>query len=438
MILDDYQTYIGVLATFLVLCLYNTLDNFILHTILKIGESFVDLLNSDIFQIRRETYNKIFPIQDEIRKKLEKLKKEKGITKITEEEKALNKIINDAQFSIHEFTNEADSIDKGALDKRPNTENKHSEYEKEELTFVALSSLIFIIITMVIDCMNFIPLAYRSMFLIFILMFSFPFYCLFYSLFLFSFDEIASWLNHPFFNPKEKKVSLRMMVGVAITILIWVLYSCIINNELISLFLLPLIWTLGIYYLLYQQVYNMRIRGKQINHIFVIQHSLYIAVLASVCSLAIFWIKATNINFNSIYPSDKSTFDLVCSQEVAKYSCVIMFTLNSFLMPLVCGYILMRREWKDVKNELNQIREKYSVEINRFLEDLNHISERIDEGGINVSIEEKVILEKSHTNKDNRKHLEKRLRILIGAAKWDKIKTKIKRMLRKAWRKRHQ
>lgn len=378
-----------------------------------------------------------YSVQDEIRKKLERLKKEKGFTKITEEEKALNRIINDAQFSIHEFTNEADNIDKGALDKQTNTENKHSEYEKEELTFVALSSLIFIIITMVIDCMDFIPLAYRSMSLIFILMFSFPLYCLFYSLFLFSFDEIASWLNHPFFNPKEKKVSLRMMVGVVITIIIWVLYSCIINNELISLLLLPLIWTLGIYYLLYQQVYNMRIRGKQINHIFVIKHSLYIAGLASVCSLAIFCLKANNIIFDSIYPSDKSTFDLVCSQEVAKYSCVIMFTFNSFLMPLACGYILMRREWKDVKIELNQIREKYSVEINRFHEDLNHISKLIDEGSINVSIEEKVLLGKSHTKKDNRKYLEKRLRIRIGAAKWDKIKTLIKRMLRKAWRKRH-
>ena len=212
MILDDYQTYIGVLATFLVLCLYNTLDNFILHTILKIGEGFVHLLNSDIFQIR-ETYNKIiFPKQDEIRKKLERLKKEKGITKTTEEEKALNKIINNAQFTIHEFTNAADGIDKGALDKQP-TDN-HSEYEKEELTFVALSSLFFIIITMVVDCIDFIPLTSRSMFLIFLLVLSTPLYCLFYSLFLNGFEYIASKLDNPFFNLKEKKVSLRMVVGL--------------------------------------------------------------------------------------------------------------------------------------------------------------------------------------------------------------------------------
>lgn len=434
MILDDYQTYIGVLATFLVLCLYNTLDNFILHTILKIGEGFVHLLNRDIDQIAK-TYDKIFPILVEIRQKLEQLKKEKGITR-TEEEKELNRIINDVQFTKYKFIDGAANIEKGLLDKRPKSDDT-TEYEKEELTYVALSSLFFIIISMVVDCMNFIPLACRSMFLIFILVFSLPLYCLFYSLFLNGFESIASKLDHPFFNPKEKKVSLRMVVGIIITFIIWLLYSCVINKEFVSLLLLPLIWLTGIYYLLYQQVYNMRIKGKQINHIFVIKHSLYVTALALVCTLTIYSLKAVNFKLGLVFQINNSALDLVCSQTVAKYSCVIMFTLNTFLLPLVFGYILMNQERNRIKNEINQIREECSIPNNELLESLNRIREHIDRESINISVEEKSITENPHANKNTQKSLEERLKMRIGVSKWNEIKAIIRRMIRKFWRKRH-
>lgn len=371
MILGNYQTYIGVLATFLVLCLYNnTLGNFILHTILKVGEGFLDIIKSYVNKKKLIYDNQLYPKQDAIRKRLKECKNDHNrydLNKLKEAEKRINYILNRAPLKIQQFVKDALTVKKNYLDRLPSTNGN----DREELTFVALSSLIYIIVTMVVDCLDVIPEAFRAMFIVFIIIFSIPLYYLYYSLF---FSNSGTPYN-PFSSMKENN---GFVVFINIFAVFFILIVSI-KSHFIFCILCLLTIMMGIHDF-YLQDHTKKADQKAINHKFVIEHSAYTILFALICSCIFFYLKTIGVKLDN-----DLAYIVVSSSRVARYLCVIMFTSNSLFLPLLFGYYLMRKDIKIVRNEIDGISADYSNKINLLCDELDEINNRIDNGDYGIT-----------------------------------------------------
>lgn len=79
--LDNAQTYIGVLATFIVLCLFNNDSSFLFKTLMGVGNDMMAMMKNHVFALKQDI-NSIYEnkngIVARISKLLEKASEEDG------------------------------------------------------------------------------------------------------------------------------------------------------------------------------------------------------------------------------------------------------------------------------------------------------------------------------------------------------------------------
>ncbi len=154
-IFDSAQTYIGVLATFLVLCLFNNDNgNFLYSIFVKIGESIIKILTDYILELKHEI-NSIYENKKE--RKIERTSELQLKANIDDKKKLLENR-NAARIQENKFFMEAIVI-------MNRFDPKKEIAQKEELTYIALFSLIVIIVSMLVDFIELISIETRSIYI---------------------------------------------------------------------------------------------------------------------------------------------------------------------------------------------------------------------------------------------------------------------------------
>ena len=163
--LDNAQTYIGVLATFIVLCLFNDREknkeekdtnksNFLLSILFKIGEEKLSLLKSQVKELQQDIYS-VFENKGGASYRISEL-----LNKVETNEVRNNLlgILKAVRVQGNLFFKEANIV-------ISNLEEQEKQAQKrEELTYVALLSLMLIIVVMLIDCITILPIGFSCKF----------------------------------------------------------------------------------------------------------------------------------------------------------------------------------------------------------------------------------------------------------------------------------
>lgn len=376
-IFDSAQTYIGVLATFLVLCLFNNDNgNFLYSIFVKIGESIVKILTDYILELKHEI-NSIYENKKE--RKIERTSELQLKANIDDKKKLLENR-NAARMQENKFFMEAIVI-------MNRFDPKKEIAQKEELTYIALFSLIIIIVSMLVDFIELISIETRSIYINILISVS-----VVYSFFLYRnfFKENQQYKDFNIkneINPDrlKKPVKKRVIIKAFSFFVLWLFLSLFINTDWFSISLLPL--TLWIGFLFTKNKWlDLCDKYNKYNRLFILKHSIYILIFSGFCA----FLTKILISYNWIYTffEQKEQIELLNDWNnsivllqnpfLAKYISVVFFTLNGFFLPLLFGYIYLIRKEHRIIDEIKAIQELYKSRVLKYEEEFKSIENRID------------------------------------------------------------
>lgn len=342
LIFEGSQTYLGVLATFLVLCLFISKSekesNFIIYTILKVGEDFVSHLKTLVEGIKAEIRNQ---------------SNAEGSSAITgnpdlrfdqlpdSKRGPILKNRRDNMMITQRFFHMATKISK-EFDPYMHLSNK------EELPYIALICLCLIITALFVDCLGFIPIQTRCLFLNMLLVLSLLFIAVLYHKFFYDKDTRVE--EAPNIESTKKTSIICIVVGIITLQAFGLFVTPFICSPGIAITLLIIIQVFGLYSLKRRWIqlchqYNRYNRSMILNHyaIFII----YVLVMTFVIN---FWkVILPSIGYDANHCKYwMSTLSLMESHVFCYYFALVFFTFNTVFGPILAGFIYLKKKEKNV------------------------------------------------------------------------------------------
>ena len=385
-LLDSAQTYIGVLATFIVLCLFKNKGNedngnFLFSIFVKIGEGILAFVTEYIWELKYEI-NSIYENKEERRKE--------RVSELLEKADSANKTRllanrNAARMQENKFFKEATSI--------KNQFNPTNEIKtKEEFTFIALFSLIMILVIMFVDCLEFINIGTRVVYVNLLIALG----CV-YSFFLYK-NFFIQKLANPSCEVQNENTPERfkkvdkgwMIVKVFFAFICWLILISFINQAWAWLSVLLLPFILGIGFLLIKSRWSeLCIRYSRYNRIFILKHSAYILLFAGVCTLLIHLLLSYDFLYTYMEQNGQikmlsdwnEVIALLQNKSLAKYASLVFFTLNGFFLPLLFGYIYLFIKEHLIMNEIKKIQKPHKSMVLQYEDEFRRIESEIEKQG---------------------------------------------------------
>lgn len=347
--LDNSQTYVGVLATFVVLCLFvarkNETSNFIIFTILKIAEESISHIDQHIDELKQK-FSSVWDAKSKGDNNLKELVD--SIEDVDTKNKLSNKAV-DIKLVPFNFNAEAQTL---ANNYQPTEAFKN----KEELPYISLYTLLTIILVMFLDCLCFIPLCVRCRIVNFMLISSTIYTGVLYHKFLVDVSEGEQ--NKTFDKPNR----IIIVGGLFLTFVIWNMLSLVVVSPLVNYLLL---WvSLGVWGGLSKRKWiKLAHRFEKYNRRFVITHFVYIALFSISCA-AFTYILNISLDVtgdNGVYFKNwENNIKVFDSVDMAKYFSIAFFTLNSIALPLLMGYCFLYRREKNVLKRISNVQNTYT------------------------------------------------------------------------------
>lgn len=384
LLLDGAQTYIGVLATFIVLCLFNNKGNedngnFLFSIFVKIGEGIQTFVTEYILELKYEI-NSIYENKEERRKE--------RVSELLEKANPVNKTRllinrNAARMQENKFFIEAMNI--------KNQFNPTNEIKKkEEFTFVALFSLIMILVIMFVDCLEFINIEIRVVYVNLLIALGCVYsYFLYRNFFIQNLANLSCEVQNENTPERFKKVDKGwMIVKVFLAFICWLILISFVNQTWLSVLLLPFI--LGIGFLLIKARWSeLCIRYSRYNRIFILKHSAYILLFAGGCTLLIHLLLSYDFLYTYMEQNGQikmlsdwnEAIALLQNKSLAKYASLVFFTLNGFFLPLLFGYIYLFIKEHLIMNEIKKIQKPHKSMVLQYEDEFRRIESEIEKQG---------------------------------------------------------
>lgn len=344
-IFEGAQTYLGVLATFIVLCLFISKSendsNFIIYTLIKVREEYIEHLAKFVNEIRRE-----------IRTNEEKDLKE-GLPVINsrtmDPDKRLKLITNrrNTMMVTQQFFNKVSGL--------PNNfapDLKH----KEELPYIALLSLCLIIAVMMIDCLGCFSVSSRCSFINMLLFVSSFFSLVLYRKF-FGYTDSVKTSDTP---PSGKRHSTIVVCIFILIQTLWLFLSPFIDLPWLAIGTLAIIQLLAGYSMKSKWIEECH-KVKGYSRSIVIKHYvLFVSYILVISILMAYWedlLRFMNYSEQSISRWE-GIYAIISSCVICYYYSIIFFTINSVLGPITAGYVYLQlMESRLIKNIREQQKE---------------------------------------------------------------------------------
>lgn len=347
-LLGNSQTYIGVLATFVVLCLFaarnNETSNFIIFTILKIAEESISHIDQHIEELK-QGFSSVWDAKSQGDENLKKLVDSitDPVTKAKLSEKAV-----DIKLVPYDFNDEARKL---ADNYQPNEVFKN----KEELPYISLFTLLLIILVMFLDCLCMVPLDIRCRYVNFLFVLSTFYVIVFYHKFLN--DKID---DGKLANNKPKK--LFILGGLFIAIAIWSSLSLVVISPIIDYLLL---WVVLGLWLAFSKRRWIKLAHyfEKYNRRFVIKHFVYLVLFSIVCVVAssLFQMLIITAGLDEVYLNNwRENTSMFYNVEFARYFAIAFFTLNSIALPLLSGYCFLYMRERNILKRIGEIQQLYT------------------------------------------------------------------------------
>ena len=332
-ILGNSQTYIGLLATFIVLCLFiSKSENFIIYTILKVRDENIKHLAAIVEDIKAEIKANSENVINGWIIALDNL------TPANQSNLLRNR--RNTMMVTQQFIHRVSGITKEFA---PEIESK------EELPYIALMSLGLIITVMLVDCLNFLSIESRSLFINLLLCVS----CVFISV-----------LYHKFFcdskgdlykdTQHKQKHSVRvLLVSLFLLFFGWIACAPFINVAWVGIIIIGLLQILIGYVIKNKWIYQCHY-FKGYSRSIVLQHYvIFIIYVAAITGIMSYWTHfLTFIGYNQQDIENwNKILTLMSSKVFCYYLCLFFFTINTVFGPMIAGYFyLQRKENLIIKN----------------------------------------------------------------------------------------
>lgn len=362
--LGDSQTYIGVLSTFIVLCLFmaknEETSNFIIFTILKIAQDSRKQLNDHISALRNE-FNSLWGgegLGTEIFTDF--------IGKINDEDKSklLSEKIRDIKLMSQSFANQAYTL----------SDKYHPEEllkDKEEFPFISLHALLMSILVMLIDCVECIDLSIRCEYVNILLIFSSLQICVLYHKF---FHTSAPDSKPAIDKTRVKTKRWRMAILILLCFTIWMALSLFICEPIVCYFLLWGITAIGVALIKRKHVASAH-QQNNYNRRYVIKHFCYLTIATFLC-VGLLHTYTWLLGF--FIPSEYMTnlaggSSFLERADLAKYMSITYFTLNAIALPLFFGYLFLYLREKSVICKIDELHDKYITKYRHSADEFEHL-----------------------------------------------------------------
>lgn len=351
-LLDGTQTLLGVLLTFIVLCLFNNDSNFLLTLICNMVADFTANLKDKI---------------DEINKQIEEEKKQSNA--------AMGEIANNRSYWVSqskkwpELNKALMDNNKEELDVRnqilkdvdPELESYKASGNqlkmKEENRFISLYFLILMLIVMTMDACC-VGKDVGCIFLILENVITFYFTgCLWLRFWVEKDKGLVKYNEH-------KHIFIIVFLGVLVMVTVWV--------ALMTFSILPstLLWLLTIgtitlvvvafsYWLMHKFRYSVRYNNQ-----FIIKHALYIAFVSMVVTCILFFFCSIDVeNFEEyrymmLYNLQENVKNIAESIYWVRLIFIILCAANTFFIPLLIGYFYNHTKAKHILQIMNRSKDE--------------------------------------------------------------------------------
>ena len=356
-ILGNAQTYMGVLATFIVLCLFisksENESNFIIYTLLKVREEYIKHLSAVVEEIKVE-----------IKANSEKVMSG-GIIPVNKlnpvsQAKLLRNRRNTMMITHQFFHNVSDTTKEFA----PEIKNK------EELPYIALLSLCLIITVMLVDCLNFLSIGSRCLFVNMLLGVSFVFTVVLYHKFFYDNHVNRQVADSETYTRKHSKRIL--FVFLILLFAGWLVCAPYINAPWVGIVVVVILQIL-IGYVVKNKWISQCHKYKGYSRSIVLQHFVVFIVYIGVMTTGMWywgWI-LPHIGYNHQDIENWNRILILMSSKVfCYYLCLCFFTINSVVGPIVAGYFYLqnkenmiikniREQQKDIQPLISELAKEY-------------------------------------------------------------------------------
>lgn len=373
-ILVTAQTYIGVLATFLVLCLFNSRsNNFLLATIIEMGYDILKVLREYASNLKSEIRS-VYENKDDKTNDRVGVLIEKAIRINKDLYKKLIRNRNTARFLENKFFNEAmsaiDSYDPKAIRKKP------------ELTYVALLTLAFIIVVMMVDVVELFSVEIRSLFINLLIGIGCVYsYFLYRNFFVLNYNVKANNRSR-FENPNW----ILMVIGVFSSFLLWLFVCSLMNDPVFACLCYPFVLAVGLRIVKSKWIAECD-KFHRYNRTFVLKHCFYIVLFVLLCTTLIkvmvsySWLYELGVavGFEGKLHDWNNAISLMMNACVAKYAALVFFTLNTFIIPLLIGYLYLKIQEKRIVSQIDSAYNKYKDKIQGYEDTFRSLEQEIEE-----------------------------------------------------------
>lgn len=373
-ILNTAQTYIGVLATFLVLCLFNSRsNNFLLATIIELGYDILNVLREYVSNLKSEIRS-VYENKDDKTNDRVGVLKEKAIRQNNGLDKKLIRNRNTARFLENKFYNEAmkaiDSYDPKTIRKKP------------ELTYIALLTLAFIIVVMMVDVVELFSIEMRSLFINLLIGIGCVYSYLLYRNFFVLNHNVKVNNRSRFENPNR----ILLVIGVVFSFLLWLLVCALMNAPVLACLFYPFVLAVGVRIVKNKWIAECD-KFQRYNRTFVLKHCFYIVLFVMLCTALIkvmmsyswFYELGATVGFEEKLHDWNNAISLMMNARVAKYTALVFFTLNTFIIPLLIGYIYLKIQEKRIVSQIDSAYNKYKDKIQGYEDTFRSIEQEIEE-----------------------------------------------------------
>ena len=357
-ILGAAQTYIGVLATFIVLCLFASKtregSNFIIYTILMVGEDFKKHLRTYTDEINKE-------IEESAPKQLE----QSDLDNIPKDVATkLNTSSRNIMMITQKFFHNATQIS-GQFNPDPHFR------DKEELPYIALLSLLLIITVMFVDCFKMISLEARCTFVNMLLGTSTMFVLVLYHKF-FQDDSSRDEAAHKEIEkPNRKSILVRFFLILAA----WFLVAPYICSPTMSVIVLTAIASIGVYIIKMKWI-RLCHKNNRYNRFMIIKHYtffvIYVAIITIVFRHWEVFMEWANYDVRCI-DNWNNTVSMVASQSFCYYFILVFFSLNTMFGPLLAGFIYLNSKENEIIDLIESKRKEIQPIIRQYADEYNQI-----------------------------------------------------------------
>lgn len=376
MVLEEVQTYIGVLATFVVLCLFSVRNssnrnetsvnredysnsgerddesNFIYALIRQVGRESLGIIKREIDSFKKKfdgCYNEVgLDGKTRLQNAIERAQREhpqRGY------EQSLMKALTRYKSAISAFSNKAS-------DRITLFENAQRMGLKDELTLVALMNLVFVVVVMMVDALSFIPECWQSLWMNLLIAYSTPFQIYLFVRFCRKSPDLSAGLGQ---NTVTKWSGCKIFMLAASPIVIWLLFSCFICTP--SFAVLLLIPVLSVFYFAAGRLSRQLEDGAGFNRGFILRISSFFIFLSAILCLVFALFRSGSLLYewgetagvSSFIDNANNAVQLLLSPNIAKYSVVVFFSFNVFFLPLVLGYWYIQKTTDDLEREIRDM-----------------------------------------------------------------------------------